>query len=262
MYRFFILVVFQLITLFPFAQKQKRKFHIQTIYFSINEGIIDKKVLLFEGETLSYDPSKELEFYKYSFDKADSASKRPSLLLANKISWELLVKKNPTLAKDTTTRIMRVDPISGEPVVYSKERLKEFYVAWQKDFFKEKHIVKHIDNDSSSILVFTDKLLGRKIYIGVYTQIKANKIQVVVRDLGKVRTKDNPKDTEIYASFCYHIPVLDKCSNWYKIRSILKFKNRMNYISENLMDFILHEGDFVDRILDNKLLNYNSRFNF
>lgn len=235
---------------------------MQSIYFSINEGIVDKKVLLFEDAKMNFTTSKGTEFYDFGFDKTDNCNKPPIPIFASKLSWERLIKHNPNLAKDSNTRLLRVDPITGEPISYSKERLKEFYVAWKTDFFSGKQVLRDMDNDSSNIVVYTDKLLGRKIYVGMYVQIRANKIQVVLRDLGKVRTKDNPNEKETYASYCYHIPKLNRYINWCKIRSLEKFKERTELVSQSLMDFILNEGDFTERVLDNKLLNYTPKFNF
>lgn len=256
------LIVFQFIVFSVFTQKSNSKIALKSIFFSVNEGIIDKKVLLFDGSSINYDYSKDLEFIDYGFDKTDSCKKPPISISADKLNWERLVKKNPKLANQTMNTIVRVDPISGDPVVYSTKRLKEYYLAWKKEFFFGKQIVRNVENDSSSLVVFSEKLLGRNIYIGMYIQIRSNKIQIVLRDLGKVRRKDKPNEKEVFASFCYHIPELDKHNNWRKVRSILKFKKRMENVSQNLMDFILNEGDFVERVLDNKLYYYVPRFNF
>ena len=245
-----------------FSQSKSSGFNLNQVFFSLNEGIIDKKVLLFDGTYITYDVSKDIEFYNYGFDKSDSVKKLPIPISADKLNRELLAKQNPKLAEDTTNTFMNVDPITGDPLVYSKERLKAFYLSWKKEFFVDKKTVREIENDSSSLVVFTDKLLGRNIYIGMYVQIKFNKIQIVLRDLGKVRTKANPNDLEVYSFFCYHIPELVKLNDRSKIRDIMEFKNRMEFVSQNLMDYILNEGDFLERVLDNQLHDYNPKFNF
>ena len=232
---------------------------MKSIYFNINEGIIDKKVLLFDNEKLLYDLSKDNEFWDTRFDSINRYKKPPIILSAEKISRQKLIKANPQLVSDSTIVIERLDPISGDPVVYDKKRIKAFYNAWKKEFLYDKKVIREVDQDSSSSFVFIDEILGKKVYVVVHTQFKNNKALMIVRDMGEVRTKKHPfSSSTVYA---YLLPEYKPFWNWYKIYRLKKFKANMESISINFMNFILNDGDFIYRAI-NHSINYYPTYNF
>ncbi len=252
-----LLFFFQFIVLFSFSQKNTELY--KSFYFSINQQIIDKKVLLFDGTPLNYDPLKDLEFIDNHVDSLDVCNKQPILLNANKISRERLMKTNPQLAKDTSISFMCVDPITGDPLIYSKERLKLYYNAWKKEFLTEKKIVRDIDKDSLCLIIYVEHVQHHDVNIGVYTKFKDHKVEFIVRDLGKVRTK---KNRNLSGSYGVTFSNLNPILNWYKLKQLKQFKQKMDALSVDFMDFILNEGDFIERTTDQLVNFYWPNFNF
>lgn len=203
--------------------------------------------------------TKSREFYIYSSIDSNKLLKKPIILNADKIFKQKLSETNPDLAKDSSFQFVRVDPISGDPVIYTKARLKEYYQVWKDEFLVGKQLVRDIDRDSMCLFIYVEKILGDNVNIGVYTKFKEHKVEFIIRDLGKVRTK---KESYLNGIYAVEIAKIHKILNWYKYRKIKKNKKKLDSISLSLMDFILNEGDFIHRTTDQLVDYYWPNFNF
>ena len=208
-------------------------------------GVIVKKVVLFGDQQLDFDSTKqsEIPYLEYKLIKPE-------------------VKVIPTQIKDSASGMFfsMTDPITGEPLDYSKDRLKLFYRNWKEFFIKNHDVISHFDSTNYSVILFKEKISKTDVYVTLNVQFKDDKFQMTLINHGIVRTLKQPTQLiysygELFAN--EKINSIDQ-----KLNLKNAFEIKMKRLTDDFIGFITSNGDFIQRCENDILNDQFPSFNF
>ncbi len=207
-------------------------------------------VLLFNNAKIDFDSLKPIE---KSFIE-------PQILKPTAIHGREILKKR--LSKEEVLNFdlyTQIDPVTGQPVEYTKSRLKSYYYVWRDLFIKNNKIISYFDSASHSAILYKENIANKEVYLLLNVQFKDEKIQISCENHGVVRTFENPVPTAITIGGLFTKE--DDLSTSEKNKAYISYLNKINSIPLDLLNFILNEQDFIFRA-ESSILEYKPLFNF
>lgn len=166
----------------------------------------------------------------------------------------------------TGETVVRVDPLTGDEINYTKARLMNHFDNWLKEFSVGKQVKVKKDTSHYAVLYRT-RFDKDEVNVLLLVEFKNNKVRMRFYDEGDVRTKVRPVPVNfsLMNRFTKDVIVYNPTDLTNKetiaVMNLKKYKNDIDQIIASLNFYIIGNDDFVIST-EEQLLNIEPSFNF